>query len=195
VQVSSVGSSSASLYWSNPLARKAKSGPAPSFGVDSVESQAWLWSAAKKVSVSTGAPQIPQTGSKVLMRALIAMLEATLGDGNTDPTQGSLGNPNASAFAVVTAQGKRPMDAYLQQQWVQRMRSALQRIGADLRPGAAVDPTLEEADVQAMVTNLAAAGPGQADEAAFIRSLLTGLSGSMSGDESPQPGSIISVTA
>lgn len=197
MQISSVSSSSASLYSMNPLARKAKSGPTPSFGPDSTESQAWLWSAAKKVSASTstGSAQPPETGSKVLMRALIAMLEATLGNASADPSHGALGNPNASAFAVITAQGTQPMTAYLQQSWAERMRSALQRIASDLRPGTSVDPMLEQADVQALVTGLAAAGPGQSDEASFIRSLLTGLSDSMSGNESPQPGSIISVTA
>jgi hypothetical protein len=142
-----------------------------------------------------GTTDIPQTGSKVLMRALISMLEATLGAGGGDSAQGALGNEYRSAFAVVNAQGSHPMNAYLSQTWTQRMRGALQRIAADLAPGAGGSSTMEEADVQALVTGLASAGPDQADEAAFVRSMLTGLSSAISGNESSAPGSIISVQA
>lgn len=193
MQISAVGSTP-SVFVNNPLASKAKSGPQPQFGPDSTQSQAWLWKAAATTSMP-GSTDIPQTGSKVLMRALISMLEATLGAGGGDSTQGALGNEYRSAFAVVNAQGSHPMNAYLSQTWTQRMRGALQRIAADLAPGAGGSSTMEEADVQALVTGLASAGPDQADEAAFVRSMLTGLSSAISGNESSAPGSIISVQA
>ena len=194
MQISSV-SSQAPLYWASPLARQATSGPTPSS--NSEESQTWLWSAASKVTGSSeGSSAPPQTGSKVLMRALISMLEATLGSGGAaGQSSGALGSEYASAFAVVNAQGAHPMNAYLQQAWTRRMKGALQRIASDLQPGASISPELEQADVQALVTGLGEAGPGQSDEAAFIRSLLTGLSDTVSGEESPAPGSIISLQA
>jgi hypothetical protein len=192
MQISSVGSSPF-VYPNNPLASKAKSGTQPQFGRDSTESQAWLWKAAATAS-KPGTTNGPQAGSKVLMRALISMLEATLGGGSENSAQGPLGSEYPSAFAVVNAQGSHPMNAYLAQRWTQRMRGALQRIAADLAQGAGGN-ALEQADVQALVTGLASAGPDQANEAAFVRSMLIGLSSVLSGNESSAPGSIISVQA
>jgi hypothetical protein len=128
------------------------------------------------------------------MRALINLLEATIGNSTPPVDPGAEALPR-SAFPIVNQNGNPMMDAYLRQQWVQRMKNSLQRIAADLRGGPTTSGIAAQSDLQALFAGLDGAGGDQAEEAALIRSLVGGLSDSLTGSEDARPGSVISVYA